>query len=503
MPLAYSNTSAANTALSSYLNPGLSPAAIANAKAKGIGSNLAIGTSGQVITKSPTTASSGSKPVASAPAKSSGIGSYKGVVIKPGTDAEVAAQIKAIDAGNGGTNPGTIAPPVAPAAGLLSSTLTTKGGKGGKEPKKEEPITYGGLVGDLAKVGKEGSQQYQKANEALTQFREGAAEYRGGIYSAPTSARVMQGRDQATQLVNAQREAALAAGVTNALNMTQQQITALTNATQYAKPEVAAYGQTVFNPLTGQYEGGSQGLDPQGNASTLADAVLSGRMSYDDALNSLGYAGAAGAQFLNNAIMAKNPSANINQLRGSAAATQSNTQLAGTTMTGAASQGFTQAIQQYQTMNTNYSAATSQANTVKGILSRTGLNNASSTDYNKALNTLKGRFSSTDFAEMSTALAELQTMYTQILSLRGGTPSGQEAQALAILNPNSSAQAINASIAQLEQAAYNQLNALYQQAQTYQNALQGGNQPVVQGGGYSGSGAGVINSRVGPINTNW
>jgi hypothetical protein len=96
------------------------------------------------------------------------------------------------------------------------------------------------------------------------------------------------------------------AALTNALGgaNTQQQLTqsGLGSAATYAQPSTAGYGQTVFDPLTGTFTGGSDGLNPQAVATQLADQVRSGRMTYEQAVSSLGYAGGAGQQFLNNAL---------------------------------------------------------------------------------------------------------------------------------------------------------------------------------------------------------
>ena len=92
-----------------------------------------------------------------------------------------------------------------------------------------------------------------------------------------------------------------------------QNISALGTAAGLASPTTAAYGQTVFNPLTGQYSGGDNNLNPQNVASDLAQKVISGQMTYDQASSSLGYAGNAGQQFLNNAIKGVNPNFNIPQ----------------------------------------------------------------------------------------------------------------------------------------------------------------------------------------------
>lgn len=96
----------------------------------------------------------------------------------------------------------------------------------------------------------------------------------------------------------------------NALNQalqganTQQQlgISGFGTAAGLAAPSPAGFGQTTFNPLTGSFGGGSQNLDPQMAASQLAQQVMSGQMSYDQAVQSLGYAGGAGQQMLNQAL---------------------------------------------------------------------------------------------------------------------------------------------------------------------------------------------------------
>lgn len=105
------------------------------------------------------------------------------------------------------------------------------------------------------------------------------------------------------QQLTAQEQAASALGTGAGIANTQQQqaIAGLGTATGYAQPSPASYGQTVFNPLTGQYEGGQPGLDPAVAAQQLAQAVQGGQMTYEQAVQSLGYSG-AGQQFLNQAL---------------------------------------------------------------------------------------------------------------------------------------------------------------------------------------------------------
>lgn len=117
---------------------------------------------------------------------------------------------------------------------------------------------------------------------------------------AAAEAAALQGTGQ--QLTGAEQQA-------NAFNQalggsnTQQQLqqAGLSSAATYAQPSTAGYGQTVFDPLTGTFQGQSS-LDPSVVANQLAQEVQSGRMTYDQAVASLGYAGGAGQQFLNQAL---------------------------------------------------------------------------------------------------------------------------------------------------------------------------------------------------------
>lgn len=337
----------------------------------------------------------------------------------------------------------------------------------------------------------QGQSAYEKAVQDKLKFEQSAIDTRKNIYDAPTSARVMQGRDAAIQQANAETRAALQQAVMEqqqaiGFGQTQQSIeqSGLGTAAGLAQPQVAAYGQTVFDPITGQYGGGQGNLDPQTQAPSLAQRVLSGQMTYDQAVASMAYAGNAGRTFLDNALT--QAGGNPLQLQASGAATQSNIQQAGTAGTDIARGGLEAATRDYVAMTTASQFAHQQASAVTDILAKTGLNDISSTDYNKSIeNNLRRRFSDTDFAALDTALREAQIAYTNLLSSGGGTPTGNEDNALATLNINQSASAINASIQQLENAVARRLQALSAQQQTYQQNLGSGQ----TGGSYSGGGS--------------
>ena len=202
----------------------------------------------------------------------------------------------------------------------------------------------------------------------------------------------------------------------------------------------------------------------------------------------------------------QNPSFDVNTALGQAASRQSNASTAGSTVLNTAAQGYQTTTQNYNQMTAVNSAAHTQATNLKNILDKTGINANDPTLFNKGLNTLQRNFSSTDYASFTTALAELQNMYGQLLQTGGGTPTGNEQQALNVLNANSSASAISAAIAQLEQASYAKLQAQYTQANNYLQQLNGGGG---SGGGSTGGGStsGTISTSIGNFvkdaNGNW
>lgn len=279
---------------------------------------------------------------------------------------------------------------------------------------------------------------------------------------------------------------ALGTGLGAANTQQQQAISGLSTAAGLAQPSPSQYGQTVFNPLTGQFAGGN--MDPNVQAQSLAQQVISGRMTYDQALASLGYAGQAGTNFLNNALTSAG--GNPLQLQAQSAGQQANIATQTTASTDIARQGLGQATQEYVDMTKNAEYANQQAAAVSTILEQTGLNNISSTDYNKALINIQGRFSDVNRAALNTAFIEAQAAYTNLLATTGGTPSGREAQAISALNMNSSAAAINASIQELESAVARRLQAQYNAVQTYGQNLGGGNTGAYSGGG-TGSGQAI------------
>ena len=172
-------------------------------------------------------------------------------------------------------------------------------------------------------------------------------------------------------------------------------------------------------------------------------------------------------------INGSNSFIDIAKMKGSVDAAQQNAQTAGTAEINAANTGYQNAVQDYGNMSATNNAAEAQITQVKNLLSQTGLNQGIP-DYTKAVNTLQTKMGSTAYTKLVASITELQNIYSNLLATSGTTPTGSESQALSLLNPNSTAEQINASIGQLQVAAYNRLNAQYGKMQTFQNNLGGG-----------------------------
>lgn len=357
--------------------------------------------------------------------------------------------------------------------------------KADKKQIKEDTVTYGGLVGDLANLGKKGSSGVQKATDALANFRKSAANYKADIYSAPTSARVMQGRDQAVQLANAQTDAALAASVQNALTAQGQEISALGTAAGYAQPVQIAPGSTLSSPLTGETVAG--GLGGYANYQT-AEQVMSLIRQYPDA----GYV----------YDQTKTPQENLQAFQSGALQSSPTYQkstygvpgaqtIAGAATTQAAQQGYNQSYQLYQDMNTQLTNADGQAELLLQAVKSSGINASDARFANKTINEIRRQLSSADLQVFDSALKATQAAYGNLLVAGGGTiPSESTAAYNIILNPNASLSAFEAAINQLKREGQVKLNAQGQQVNTYFGQLQ--NAPRTGAGTQTGGGGSVF-----------
>ena len=321
------------------------------------------------------------------------------------------------------------------------------------------------------------SDAYQKAqglNTALAESKKNEAKGTATLLRQAIPLGDQEGQARVLQDQYLKQQAALSSefqGQSNifsaGLTGTGQQLTGITSAAGLA-PEALRY----------EGFGGGGDLSPQSRASDLAQQVKSGLISPQAAEGMMtALYGGAGATFLNQSLQGTG-GFNYNTATAQSAAQQSNIQQQGTAAIDIARQGLSEATQSYTQMIGAAQFAGSQSQAVNGILNKTGLNNVSSTDYNKVLNNLQGRFSSEDFSALNTALREAQSAYAMLLSTGGMTPTGNENQALATLNINQSAGAIKRSIQELDNAVARRLQAQNQVRSIYEQNLSGMNSQV-------------------------
>lgn len=178
------------------------------------------------------------------------------------------------------------------------------------------------IMASLARAGSAGTAQVQNANDELAKYRQSVAKKEADITATGADLNFKTGELGALQKLSAIGEQTRQQSVENTLAAQSNNISALGTAAGLAAPSVSSYGQTSFNPVTGSFSSGNGNLDPQTAASQLASKVISGQMTYDQAAASLGYAGTAGQQFLNNAIQQSSPNFNIPQANATVAGQQ-------------------------------------------------------------------------------------------------------------------------------------------------------------------------------------
>lgn len=207
-------------------------------------------------------------------------------------------------------------------------------------------------INTLTNLGQNASPAVNTANQNFGNFMSGsgqllneiksdpglAAAVSTGIASNVAPALATTGSTLAQQVQNAltgqgQQIGAATAGGSQQLTGQNQQITAANNAGQLGNtaqqnqitaqnalatapgvaPTLGSYGQTYYQ--YGNQNTGGQGnnLDPQTYAKQLAQQVINGSMTLDQAQSALSYAGTAGNAFLQQAITSANPNFNFNQ----------------------------------------------------------------------------------------------------------------------------------------------------------------------------------------------
>jgi len=322
----------------------------------------------------------------------------------------------------------------------------------------------------LQNIASNGSQQVQDATQALKNFQQQSAGLMASLQSNPNVAGdVASSRNNAVAQNLAAQGNALVQNLQNALSQQGQQITAGTNAGSLAQgqqgqqitaaEDVGQLGQNqqaqnigalgtagtltqktgnfpfVFDPTTGTYTNGSSGGTASANgiqftgnvnqdAQTAAKAVIDGKMTYQQAQQSMSYAGSTANNFLNSAIL--NAGGDVSALEAQGQAKQSNITASATAATNAAVTANTNI---YNTALQNVANLQGQLGTVDqlGQLlvstgSIAGVSPTASQLANKTINDVENQFSAN--ANFISTMATLKEKIGGLLAIGGsGLPT--------------------------------------------------------------------------------
>lgn len=212
----------------------------------------------------------------------------------------------------------------------------------------------------------------------------------------------------------------------------------LNNAAGQLAPQVTGYGQTAYNPGTNTFgaDGGGN-LDPQTQATSLAQKVINKQMTYEQAISSIGYAGSAGTNFLNSAIT---------QVGGNPLSLQAQ----GTTQQGVITSQGTQVAQYQSALQQGQNLQAQLTDLIKTF----GLNPNDVNVVNAGLQKIAQNTSSAQYKQLQNYINDVANTYAQILTPPGGAATDTtRGIASSMLDATASGQSILSVMKSLDNAA--------------------------------------------------
>lgn len=351
--------------------------------------------------------------------------------------------------------------------------------------------TYGQGYGNAAQYG----EQANTAVKQLQNIQTGVATGIGNINQEAIPLQFQQGRGQALQTMYGGQEQALASEIQGlgslygtaagqqstgisglnasgqtALTGQGQTYGALQSAAGLAKPEVVGQGQAVFDPLTAQTSGGS--YDPQVQAHSFAQSVMDGTMTYDQAVQSMGYS-PVGKTALDQAITAQGGQPLALQAQGS-----SQQGIIGSQQQQVA--GYQSALQQGQNLQSQLS----------DLITHFGLNPADLNAANVGLQKIAQNVSSPQYKILANYINDIANTYAQVLTPPGGSATDTtRGIATSMLDATAKGTSIMATMQSLDQAA--------------RAKIAGVSTTGAQNHAAPSSGGTTVQTKAGPVNTNW
>lgn len=307
------------------------------------------------------------------------------------------------------------------------------------------------VVSSLAQKGNETNpmtteafNKAQELNKLLSDSRKNQAVAEGQQRLAPIPIGDATGRQQATRNQYLQQQSALSselqgesalAGIGNQTQATQ--LSALSSAGGLSQPQ-NIFG-TLTDPTTGLPVNPQQAGQIQGTVTNLAQAVTSGRMSYQDALSQLGSYGPNVQNTLLQTIQQSNPNFNVNQNIGSSSAQQN---IVGTQSQQIAT--FQSALQQGKNLQAQ----------LADLIGTFGLNPNDINAANSGLQAIARNTSSPQYKILQNYINDIANTYAQVLTPTGGSQTDTTRSiATSMLDATASGQSILAVMQSLDQAA--------------------------------------------------
>lgn len=292
-----------------------------------------------------------------------------------------------------------------------------------QEPQKPDPYTvnnglYGQLITDLANRSQQSGADYQAANQRFTDIAkqqsdlsQQQAQKTYEIGARPGDTSQATGEQGLLNQLFASRQAALtpqynAASTQLGAANTQQQLqyNALGSAISGAAPQAYGYNQQVFNPVTGQMQGGGSSLNDA--VQGVVQKLQNGTMTYTDAQNALAGYGQGGINALQQALPQNFNIAQSNTLGGLQGAIGPAYQMADT-------------------------ALTNVENLMKNVMSGQKTNIPAVNSISNYFSTQSG-LGSEETRAVTGAVQTLRNNYAALLaSSKGGTPTDYSGQAAA------------------------------------------------------------------------
>lgn len=256
-----------------------------------------------------------------------------------------------------------------------------------------------------------------------------------------------------------------AAGQANTSQNLQQ--TGLTSAAGLQQPS-ASY-PFVFNPTTGTFTNAGGGVL---SAQDAAQAVIGGKMSYDQAKASLGYLGGTGEAQLQQSILGAGGDPLALQAQGSA--TQSNIQTAGTAGTQANQQVFNKAYGEY----TDLQNSVQNVDQFGQLLTQNmgGINPSDVKYANQTIAQIRSQLSSGQQAQFDSTLAALTSKVSGLLSVGGNEiPTDVSTAANKIIDGSLPVGSLTAVLSRIQAEGNILLQNQAQKVNTAYAGIQGGN----------------------------